>query len=473
MKRPDLVQEILGRPLVPITLALVLGLASGVEPKLLICSLLLIPFFRRGVLMVLIFVALGVGIALAPRLPSKLIQEQTTIRGEGRVIVAPRPSKGGERCVVEENGNRYVFYYKPEQFRLSWGDRIGFAGVVTPLTEQSRLYWEYQGVRGAVRPNEIRVLQSGPAIAQLGQASRLSFVQFSEQNLNTSVASWVNALCFNHDSELTTAEREDLRKSGTIHIVSTSGLHVALLALFLSTALRYLPIPRWMQCCALVILVLLFAAASGFRPPMIRSLFMIMPAVFAYLFRREADGISIVCFSAIATLLWSPQSVWDIGFQLSFVSVLGLVLFMSTDHPPMSSAWEVLRFNGMQLVKSSFVATMFSLPLLAYHFGQFSLIGIVSNLFVVPVLPCLTLTALGAWMISGIAPGLANFLMVGVVQPLTQWMQWVIQVFGNLPTGAFEVQKFSPWWLLLVYGLMISLWRPTRRAPEAVGAAIS
>lgn len=88
--------------------------------------------------------------------------------------------------------------------------------------------------------------------------------------MSPEAAALVRSVCFNDDSDLTKSLRANLVDSGTVHIISTSGLHVALLSGILFGLFRKLPIPRWAQIALLAMILLLYVAAAGWRPPRVR-----------------------------------------------------------------------------------------------------------------------------------------------------------------------------------------------------------
>ncbi|MBL8059522.1 MAG: ComEC/Rec2 family competence protein [Chthonomonas sp.] len=463
-------KELEGRPLIWLALAFMGGLASQFYPVFAFVGLGCLVVDRRAS-----FWALGLGFAIlgvvmAPRVPS-LITEPSEFSGEVVVVHAPRPTQSGERAVVATSGQRVVMYYDAGQ-DVSFGDTLLVQGRVRPLTEKSREYWRHQQVSGSlnVRGTITRVSR-GPPFFAWGQGIRLAFVDYTRETLGQRARAIVQSVCFNHDVELSDEEREALSRSGIIHIISTSGMHVVLVAGFLSLLLSALPMPRWCQMGILMLLLLVYGAAASFRPPMVRSIFMAGFWAFAYLFKREADGLSATAASAIITLLIMPHAIFDVGFLLSFVAITSLVMFVPEAGRHVNTALGWIALRAKQSALASTVASLAAAPLLSLSFRQFSIIGVVTNLIVAPLIPVIVSVSILAWLVKG---PVGAFCMQVVVEPLALFCSGVAGWISNLPFAAIETPEIPPWFVIGFYVFAAMLWRPkprpTFRRPVTDGA---
>lgn len=462
----ETLREWQGRPLVAFSVCLALGLALPVQPWIFlvlpIIGLLMADWKQRGFAVLV----LAMGVMLAPKMPKTMVQDFSGISGKFQVVSAPRPSYSGERCIVDDGQRRFNLQFSKKS-DIAYGDTVFLRGSLGPVSESSLHYWRYQGVSGQIRASEIRVLSRGNQVWGWGQSMRHSFVDFVNRNVRGDTGAVMKALCFNHDAELSQDLREDLRKSGTFHLISTSGLHVMIVSWFLGVLLRALPIPRWLQVLVLIAMLVVYAAASGVRPPMVRSVLMVLPILVAYLACRESDGLSLVAFSAIVTLIWMPYCVWDLGFQLSFLSVTGLVLFGPKMRQPKATISGWLGHRAKELAWASGVATVVTAPLLAFHFSRFSVIGIIGNLMVAPVVGVVTVGSLAAWMVDGLVPGLGGWVLRTLLAPLAEWLRFAVHLCGNAPFAEMRTPGFAAPWLWVIYLLIFSLWRPEQRPVDA------
>jgi len=298
-------------------------------------------------------------------------------------------------------------------------------------------------------------------LAHLGQNTRLGFVQFLSTKLDHKLASVVGALGLNHDPDLPPELRDALIKTGTIHIISTSGMHVMLISTLLATLLAKAPIPRWVQLSILLMLIIIYGAAAGFRPPMMRAVFMTIPLLFAYLFKRESDGLTTLSFSAIATLIMYPEGVFDIGVILSFISVLALILFTGLQNEAEAYGFtgNIKQFLWTPL-KVSLVASAATAPILAGFFGGFSLVSPFVNLLIAPTIPLIVIVSMIAWGLDGFLPGASTLIMSGIVEPLAKWLYVCVMNGAEIPFCYLDTGKIPYWLSLVLVVLGLSLWRP-------------
>lgn len=362
---------------------------------------------------------------------------------------------------VESRGKRYSLFL-PGDSDVNIGDIIAIRADIVPLRDNAhpqRL--EIASLR-PVRP--VERVHKGFMGWKLAMDARRSFISFVQQNSRSSVIGVLNALTFNVTGDLGDEIVQDLRRTGTFHIISASGLHVSIISAALACALLLVPIPRWAQLTILTALLLFYAAAAGFHPPMIRAVAMVLVASFAYAFAREPDALSALALSGVGTLLWEPEAVGSLGFQLSYIAVGFLILFGSEF---MSKEGLGKRITGraLSLARASIIATIAISPLLAYSFGEVPLLSVVTNLLVVPVLFVIVVGSLLAWVFSGFLP-VAEVILKSAVEPLAGWILGVVETAGSWQWGVLKFPTFSPLWLILFYVCLALWYAPKRKLPE-------
>lgn len=462
----NLREELSSRPMLWWFAALMLGLVAPTYTLSLLglaIILGLISWFKKYKIAIGILVFFILGFSLGPRIPPEL-SAPIDYSGEAVVTQMPRPVRTGERYWVSLEGKSYL-YYATSNRDLSWGDTIGFTGSIRPLPDSSSNYFRHMGVQGSIKPTgEVKLLRRGPPIARWGNQVRRDFSSAMKRLLSTKSAAVIQALCFNQDNELDAEFRQQLVNSGTVHIISTSGMHVVLLAGMIAAFLHYLPIPRWAQLGILFIILAIYGLAAGLRPPMLRSVLMALGIYSAYLFKRQADGLSLIGLSGIATLLIMPYAIFDIGFQLSFIAIGGLVMFGNIEWLAGTerTVRQYIQNRVTRILESSAVATVAGAPLLLHYFGQVSWIGAFSNLIIVPIVPVVTAGSLIIWGIEGISPNLAQFLADFIIEPLSLFIVGVVRVSGSPDWVVIKTQNIPFWLVIILYLGLLSLWRPKR-----------
>ncbi|MFQ5681296.1 MAG: ComEC/Rec2 family competence protein [Candidatus Omnitrophota bacterium] len=171
------------------------------------------------------------------------------------------------------------------------------------------------------------------------------------------------------------------RRTGTAHILAISGMHIAILVFVLLSVSKSARIPRSARYTLTIIFLLFYGVLSGGRPSVVRAVTMAVILLSGGLLRREADVYSSLAVAALVILSYNPFQIWDVGFQLSFVSVLSIVYL----------APKLKRFlpgNNILSVslRVSLAAWLATFLLIWHYFGIISPIAIFANLIVVPLM---------------------------------------------------------------------------------------
>lgn len=451
------------RPLLQFAFGLILGLSWREYPwnsLLALPLLMLVGDWRKSIPLIL---ALCGGIAFSPSVPSAGLEKAAYLDSVATVVSVPRLYPDRISYVAEVQGRR-VAISEPLISNRSMGDRIKVRGLARPLSEGSERGMLAKGIVARMSPIAAERMEEGPAWYRAASEVRKSFVSFSRSVLPPDQAVLLDALCFNVEGSLDSEFEDDLRRTGTIHIISASGLHALILALAIDAALGLLPIPRPARLAILGVLLVFYAAASGLQPAIVRSVVMSMVALSAYLWRRESDILSGLALSALFYLAWEPLGIYNIGFQFSFVTVAAFALFGKYEDQHYGSAISAIRGTLRAAVQTTAIAYVATLPLLALHFGAISLISIPANVVVVPAAMSLVAVGMGSFAVYGVLPGLSEIVAAGFVAPLLSFLETTIRYFGNLSIVPIPGGIFSGYWLLPVYGLML-LWVRERVRP--------
>jgi competence protein ComEC len=447
-------REVYHRPLLVAAFGLTLGLLMRELTWLALLALGLVLVAPTWSGRVLALATVGLGLLIGQTRVEGVSSVQR-VSGVAQVITVPRVS--GTREIASLRVGEFVYRASlPLEVRASLGDTLQISARGEPFPPWQRTQWERRGVHGRLTVEEATVVSEGPPWWRWGRQWRDSFRSFTSRHLSAESAGLADAVCFNVDGGLDDEIREDLRTVGVIHIVSASGLHVGIFALFLQSVLSRLPIDRRWQLVLLLGVLLLYMGATGLRPPVVRAVAMAGLLLTAYLWRREADLLSALGLAAVGNLLLDPRAVWDIGFQLSFVAVLGIGLFpwyprprregeSSLADPIAQSAW------------ISLVATFATGPLIAYNFGYLSVVGVLANLIVSVPVTVIVVGSLAAWMVSWV-PVLPALIMA-VVEGAGTSMLVAVEFMASWPFAAVEFPPFAAGWMLPAWMVGLALWR--------------
>lgn len=240
---------------------------------------------------------------------------------------------------------------------------------------------------------------------------------------------------------------QDFNRSGLVHFLAISGTHIVVIfGLFYFLCMRFLPLKfRKYAIISSLVFIWIFAAFIGFGNSVLRSCIMLSVYFIYVLLQRKPDLLHSLSLSAFIILVFDSQQIFDVGFQLSFLAVLGIFWLnqpILKYLPKQNNYFKKLLFNTISISISAQLAT---LPLVLYYFHQFSFISIVANIIIVPfseviIVFSFLMTALVGLKIDF---GLIDKVYDVVIQILLKSIHWFADFdalfFENIPMNLVEV----------------------------------
>jgi len=258
-------------------------------------------------------------------------------------------------------------------------------------------------------------------------------------------------------------------RTGTAHLLAVSGLHVGIVGAVFYMVARWILI-RWYRfasrgwvrqgaALAALVPILLYTAATGAAVPTLRASCMAMVFLGAHLLRREGDAYGALAAAAIVVAAASPGAIFNISFQLSFLSVLsllwaaprleGALLYSAAldaapekDRLPKLRPRDIYRRARLWIARALAVSTAVTLgtaPLVAAHFYQVAPIGILANLVMIPLVGFLALPlGLAAIVFDMVWPAAGEALLACSACAVRAALG-AAKVFQHLPGAAVEI----------------------------------
>ena len=223
--------------------------------------------------------------------------------------------------------------------------------------------------------------------------------RFNDGGLEGDAYAVVAAMSLGDKSALSRDVKSVYSVSGASHVLALSGLHLGIIYMLLSL---FLPRRRWpaLSQLLMILVVWAFVLLVGMPVSAVRSAVMLTIYGVLSIGRRNKMSINVLAFTAFVMLMWNPVWLFNVGFQMSFMAVWAILLFVPlftsvfSDQYYMEHPW-VAKLWGMVAV--SLAAQLGVAPLIAYYFGQFSTCFLLTNLLVVPtafIILCLAIAVL-------------------------------------------------------------------------------
>jgi len=256
------------------------------------------------------------------------------------------------------------------------------------------------------------------------------------------------------------------RQTGIIHIVVLSGYNVMLVVGFFWWLSSWV-LPQRGRIIFGLVGITLFALLVGLSATVVRASIMAAILLMGKLIGRTYDVLRALLFAGAMMVLINPYILlYDIGFQLSFMATLGLVLVLPQFESTLATHSTQLKFRD--LFFATVVTQIFVLPLLMYHIGEVSLVSVVVNMLVLPVVPVAMLLTFVTGLVGSVSTTLGMLFGFVAYLPL-QLIIFIAELFSAFPFAVVTIPKISVWVVVLLYvilGIVYAWWRLSRSTTE-------
>lgn len=278
---------------------------------------------------------------------------------------------------------------------------------------------------------------------------------FRQRQMDEDAYGVIAAMTLGDKTTLSQELKDTYSRVGASHILALSGLHLMIIYGVISLVIGWHRYHMATQVIT-VLAIWTFALLTGLSTSVVRSAFMISIYALLSVGYRGRMSVNTLAFVAIILLVVNPMSIYDLGFQLSFLSVLSILLIhplinnlikahIQQQHRWLSTAWG--------LVTVSIAAQIGTAPLVAYQFGRFSTWFLLSNFIVIPIawlILCGTLLCIALSWWSWVASGL-TILLIWLTNTMNHALEWVAQ----LPMSHIEGINLSAVQVYLIYIMIV------------------
>lgn len=332
-------------------------------------------------------------------------------------------------------------------------DRLTFTASLLPVEPHSDLPDEEdpavrklnQGIfrSGLVLADSIHSVSKEQTLyARMRGLNKVFLHTLMTSGLNDSSKEFIATCLLGDPDSLTTEKRGEYSQSGLAHILALSGMHVAIISGILCVI--FMPVrmmrQRWIFPLLLTAALWCFAVMTGLSPSVVRAVIIATIFALSTVLKRRTEALNSLSVAALAILIVDPMSLFSIGFQLSFASVGGIIMFGK--HFSFWQEKDINRIRFGTLIGSSIAAVLATSVITAYYFHSIPLLFLPANIIVLPLL-------LPAAMISGLLVCLTTAMHIpdSILCSITDFTVGVIdtvaRVISSLPFASVETGEIG------------------------------
>lgn len=368
-------------------------------------------------------------------------------------------------------------YTKNPKNGIAYGDELEAEGTLSRirglknpgLFDHSRylglgnVYLRLKADKGS--PPKVTKDPSGISLRAKAYNFRHKTTGIISDNFDEPYSGFLKAVLIGDRSGLDNKLRDDFMKTGTIHILSVSGTHVALIACLLIFLFRLLRIPKKGALAIAAFLLVFYSFAAGLNPPIVRSVIMFAIFALGYILDRESGLLNSLAVAALLILMWNPKELFDPGFQLSFGSIASIAILaplfdrlLGIEMKGRLSRLDKAKFWLLKSLSVSAAAWIGVAPIVSFYFNIASPIAVLANLLVVPAVSLIMAASIILLPLAALSAAFAVAAAV-IIQPACAMLFSVNHLFAILPMAYFRIPAPSPAFFTgyyLLVGLMVA-----------------
>jgi competence protein ComEC len=344
----------------------------------------------------------------------------------------------------------------------TYATRVQLSSIKKPLNPYQFDYGRYLNTNYIYRqtftrsPNLLKASNSSRTIR--GRAASFRKIvqdRFKQYNIKGDELAIINALLLGQRQDISRDIYDNYAQAGAIHILAVSGLHVGIILMLLQNLFK--PLDRFrsgkqIKIVLIIVILWCFAIIAGLSASVVRAVTMFTIFAIALNLKRPTNVFNTLALSIFILLLIKPNFLFDIGFQLSYLAVLSIVIFEPLIRKLWSPKYALINFFW-RIFTVTLSAQIGVLPISLFYFHQFPGLFVLSNLVIIPCLGALLgcgLLIIFLALINLLPVWLASFY-TSIIRSMNYFVQWV----SDQETFVFQNISFDAIHVLFSYGIII------------------
>lgn len=366
-------------------------------------------------------------------------------------------------------GNILVYFKKGNKAsKLKYGDFIWIkkplqkiANSGNPGSFNNQQYQAFQQIYDQVYLTENDYIvtneNEGNKLRKTVYALRDFTLNVLKQNLSNEkgILGIAEALLIGYKNDLDSNLTQAYSKAGVVHIIAISGLHLGLIYGLLLWLLNRIPLINKNELLKALILLSclwMFSLMTGASASVLRSAVMFTCIIIGNVMNRKASIYNSLAASAFLLLCYNPYLVWDVGFQLSYLAIIGIVWLQKPVQNLINPNNKIV-FKIWEMASITIAAQIITFPICVYYFHQFPNLFLLSNLIAVPLSTIILFAEIFLvlfYKISFLANLISTFIFFAI-----QFLNEAIVQINNIPFSIWDNIYADVWSTIFLYGFLV------------------
>ena len=367
----------------------------------------------------------------------------------------PLNTAGDVYCLIRKGKSPYDSIQA-----LNYGDIVEIPGVLkAPSKDGFGRYLRTVGIRAVLYGytfRSVKKIQSAKlnfieTVKLIAFKVRIFLLETIEKYISGDESAFLKGLIAGYRGEIPKTVKRAFVDTGTYHILAVSGLHVGIITLVLLAITSFLRIGLRLRVAFVILFLFLYSLVVGLPPSVVRASIMASLILIGWAVEREIDIYNIIAVAFIIMLLYDSRQIFHPGFQLSFSAVISIVYFHPKLMTVLRKIFPVLFTKKISLfvfnlLSASTGAQILTLPFVIFYFKKISLVSLIANLFVVPLV--------GLAIPSGFAMIISSLIYAPIakIYAASTWfiLHMILIIENQLSTLPFASVKVKSWFAFVI-----------------------
>ncbi len=379
----------------------------------------------------------------------------------------------GENDTLNEGTGKIMCSIKtnPDLKNLEIGDKILFNAKINetthsknPLSFDYAVYLSRSNIYYQTFLTSYKVIEKSRrnTLNYYATSARDFFVEIIHQRIiNPKVAGVTSALLLGYKNDLDNETKKDYAETGSVHILAVSGMHVMIFYIGIEYLLGLIPIrsKKWDFIKVIITncIIWFYVFITGMPGSVLRAGLMFSIASFGKLISRKGDIYNSILTSILLLLIYNPNLIYDVGFQLSYMAVFGIIYFSARIEGIFHSTNKIVS-RLWKVTALSLAAQITTLPLALYYFHQFPTYFLLAGMIAVPISEVAMYIGMGLFIFEKIPfVNHVNDLLAVILSYSIQIMNKTLEFIARLPFHAIKGFWINSWDIFIIYIAIVLL----------------